>query len=248
MARGTEPVSRTAGIAALLRKDWAVFQPRFRAAVVLIFALGALQTVRSDEAFFWLPVLLAGALAGFVPAIEWRQGSDRLVASLPVSRESVVAGRYIAALLGIAASWLAWLAAGTVLDPLLLAGRTDPGAWATLSGGLAFLLMAGLLVAAFLLLHFLLGFGRTALIFAPVVIVVALASRTVAMALVGPPPTPEGLPAILTPAGGAVRFALDALVARAGPVGAAAMVGAALVACMAASAWISARAYRRRGL
>jgi ABC-type transport system involved in multi-copper enzyme maturation permease subunit len=246
MARA-EPVSRTAGIAALLRKDWAVFQPRFRAAVVLVFVLGALQTIRSDEAFFWLAVVLAAALVGFVPAVEWRQGTDRLVASLPVSRESVVAGRYIVALLAIAASWLAWLAAGALLTPVLLAGRTD-GPWATLSGGLAFLLLAGILVAGFLLLYFLLGFGRTALLFAPVTLVVALAARTVAMTLAGPPPMPDGLPPMLTPVGGAVRFALDALIARAGPAGAATVVGAAFVGCLAVSGWIATRAFRRRGL
>jgi hypothetical protein len=236
-----------AGMAALLRKDWAVFQPRYRVAVAVIFVLGAVQTIRADEAYFWLGVLLACALAGFVPAVEWRHGTDRLLASLPVSRDRVVLSRYAAALLGIAVAWVAWTLMGWAASPLLPADRIEPTVSATFAGGLAFVLAAGLLIALFLPPLFRLGFARAAMGFPVMAVGLALILRGAALTT-APYPLPPGMPVALTPAAGALENALAILAERMGRGALAAAVLVVLLGFMAASAELSRRAYRRRGL
>lgn len=239
---------RTGTAAALLGKDWAVFRPLHRAGVALVFVLAALQTVRADEAFLWVGVFLACALAGFVPAVEWRQGTDRLLGSLPVSRDSVVLGRYAAALMAVIGAWAAWVAMGLLLAPLHLGHRTDPGIWSSATGGLTLVLLSSLLIAAFLPLLFKFGFGVAAAVFAPIAIAIVLAARTIAMGIEPHPVAIEGLPPALTPPAAAVRAALDTGVEGIGLAGTALAVLLALGAIMAASAWVSARAFRQRPL
>ena len=153
------------GVSSLLRKDLAVFIPRDRFLVALIYLLAHPMVLPTDEAFFWLGIGLAGALALYVPIMEWHQETDRMLSSLPVGRATVVFSRYLSSVLACVFAGVAWISTGRLLAPLLDAGRTTPGMWTTFEGILTFFLMAGLLIALFLPLYFRFGIGRGATVF-----------------------------------------------------------------------------------
>jgi len=153
------------GVSGLLRKDLAVFIPRDRFLVALIYLLAHPMVLPTDEAFFWLGIGLAGALALYVPIMEWHQETDRMLSSLPVRRTTVVLARYLSSVLACVFAGVAWISTGRLLAPLLDAGRTTPGMWTTFEGILTFFLMAVLLIALFLPLYFRFGIGRGATVF-----------------------------------------------------------------------------------
>jgi hypothetical protein len=149
----------------LLRKEWAVFALRDRAFVLGVFFLASLQAVPADEAFFLLSVALAAALSIYVPTIEWYQETDPMLHSLPLSRGSVVVARYMVALIAGGFAGIAWTTTGRLLLPILDAGRTTPGLWMSLEGGLTFLIAVGLIVSLFFPLYFRFGMGKGAVAF-----------------------------------------------------------------------------------
>ena len=153
------------GISSLLRKDVAVFIPRDRLLVALIYLLAHPMVLPFEEAFFWLGIGLAGALALYVPIIEWHQETDRLLSSLPVRRTAVVCSRYLASVIACGVAGIAWVSTGHLLTPLLDAGRTTPGMWTTFEGILTFFLMALFLISLYLPLYFRFGIGRGAMVF-----------------------------------------------------------------------------------
>jgi ABC-type transport system involved in multi-copper enzyme maturation permease subunit len=239
---GTVTPNRTARGATLrlLRKDAAAFRPRYVGLVTLIYVMAALQAVRHEEALFTLGVMLAVALAVAVPAIEWRLGTDRLLASLPVRRSTLVHARYVAAGLAVALAWAAWVSTDALLAPFLAPDRQGPGSWATPEGNAAFLALCMAILAIFLPLFFRLGLGRAASVFLPVL--VALYGLAAAMAAVP---------------GGGIRFVAPGALARsviAAPAGAwgwpaaAAVVVSAMVGVVALSLGLSTGAFRRRDL
>lgn len=246
---GRAPASAPRLIRALLRKDWVVLQPRYRAGIPLVFLIAALQTVGSDEVYFWLGVALAGALALTVPVIEWRVDAGRLVASLPATRRNVVTARYLAAGIACAAACAVWAGTGAVLRPLLHAANAGAGGWATLlTGALTFAVVTGVLLAAILPLLFGLGLGRAAVVFLPVALGLVLVGRTLAgVAAPIPTDTPDRALQLGAP-GAVIRWAMAALVDRVGGGAAVALSAIALVALWSLSARASAWAYRRRGL
>ncbi|MEJ2187255.1 MAG: ABC-2 transporter permease [Gemmatimonadota bacterium] len=235
----------------LLRKDVAVFRPRDRAVVALVFILGALQTVRYDPAYLWFGIMLAGALVAVVPVVEWRLDTDRMLSSLPVPRGTVVTARYLSAVLACAIAWVAWVAVGYLLAPLLDAGRTGPALWATLEGTMTYAVLSGLLVALFLPLYFRLGLGRAVLAFAFMAPALYLAAVGVARA-VGFEPGPAAPGSIGTLAGlpgpGTMsRVAVGRFLARTGSPGAVVVVSGMAV-LLALSAGVSKRMFSGRDL
>lgn len=164
-AEGPGPVVGRGAVASLLRKEWLVFTPRDRAFVLGVFVLAALQTSFFDEAFFLLGLALAGALATYVPVLEWFQETDPMLHSLPVGRSAVVTARYIVAVVAGGIAGIAWATTGQILLPILMSNRTAPGMWMSLEGALTFVIAAGLMFSLFLPLYFRLGMARGAVAF-----------------------------------------------------------------------------------
>jgi hypothetical protein len=199
MATPFEPLasrSRALSMARLLRKEWLVFSHRGPFFVFGVFVLASLQTFRVDEAFFLLNVALAGALAVYVPVLEWYQESDPMLHSLPITRNAVVVTRYLVAVVAGGVAGLAWSATGRLLLPLLDAGRSTPAMWTTLEGMLTFFISVGLLFALFFPLLFRFGMGRGAVAFLALsLVLLSVGYGTVGLAS-GPVQTgPLGFPA-----------------------------------------------------
>lgn len=170
MAVRTDPAvrpTRFSGVLSLLRKDLAVFRLRDRGLITLVYLLGHPTVLPNQEAFFWLGIALVGALALYVPTIEWHQETDRMLSSLPVTRATVVLSRYVSTIVACAVGTGAWVSSGFLLGPLLGPDATDSGMWTTLSGITAFMSVAILLLSLFLPLYFRFGIGRGAMIFVP---------------------------------------------------------------------------------
>jgi ABC-type transport system involved in multi-copper enzyme maturation permease subunit len=157
-------------VTGLLRKDLAVFVPRDRLLIGLVYLLGHPMVLPNREAFFWLGVGLAVALVLYVPAIEWHQESERMLSSLPIRRSSVVVSRYLSSILACGLAALAWVSTGRLLSPLLSPLFTDAertsGIWATFEGVLSYLVVVVSITALFLPLYFRFGLGRGAVLFA----------------------------------------------------------------------------------
>lgn len=233
----------------LLRKDLAVFRPRYRAAVAFVFLLAALQTVRSDEAFLWTAIMLAGALVVFVPAIEWRLDTDRMLGSLPVRRDTIVVARYVVALLACVIAGVAWTGGGHLLAPIIDPGPAPPAMWDTLAGALTYVGLFSLLTALFLPLYFRLGLGRGALAFFAAGLALYVASR--APAAMTNAPAGEGslrLRDLLAPPDATVQTAVADLLAQLGAPWTIGVFGAGIGALLALSMWASIHGFRRREL
>jgi hypothetical protein len=156
-------------VAATLRKDLAVFVPRDRFLVGLVYLLGHPTVLPNQEAFFWLGVGLAAALVVYIPVIEWYQESERMLSSLPIRRSALVLSRYFSSMLACGLSVVAWVCSGRLLSPLLvpLFSGVEPtrALWTTLEGVLALLVVVVTMTALFLPLYFRFGLGRGILLF-----------------------------------------------------------------------------------
>jgi hypothetical protein len=156
----------------LLAKDFRLVAP-YLWAIVPAHMLWCAQSLVSPEFYFWTCMTGAcGWTLGVVMA-EWHFDTDRFVASLPVSRATIVKARYASAFSGLAAGAILFVVYGLVamaVVPERLA-RHWPAtpAWASADGVLAFLGVGGVLIAGFLPFFFRLGlpmggglFGATA--------------------------------------------------------------------------------------
>lgn len=217
----------------LLRKEIRVAS-WYALAVLAAFLLTGAQVVPYDAGFLWMGIGLAVGLTLLVPTIEWRLDTDRLIASLPVDRADVVRARYIVAIVAVPLALVVWTLWGRLWLPLLDPERNEPARWATFEGGLTFVLLAGLNLAALLPLHFALGLGRGATAFAAGWLGVGL---------------------VVTAATGAARDPVGAMAGAVGwlrgtvgsPWAVVVMLGG-LGVVLALSAWVGTRAYARRDL
>ena len=221
------------GIVGLLRKDLAVFIPRDRALLTLVYLLAHPMVLPNEEAFFWLGICLAGALALYVPTLQWHQETDRMMSSLPLRRTTVVFSRYLASGLACGVAGVAWVSTGRILAPVLDAGFTPPAMWTTFEGTLTFFLMSGLLLSLFLPLYFRFGLGKGALVF------MGLSFGLYVLASV-----PSG---IIIP-GRALETVVGNLNGRVGTGWALVLVLGGLGAVVAGSGGLSARWFERRDL
>ncbi len=227
------PKGAIPGVWGLLRKDLAVFIPRDRFLIALIYLLAHPMVLPTEEAFFWLGMSLAGALALYVPIMEWHQETDRMLSSLPVRRATLVFSRYLSSVFACVFAGVAWVSTGRLLAPVLDAGRTTPGMWTTFEGILTFFLIAGLLVALFLPLYFRFGIGQGATVF------LGMSFGVYAMA---------SLPSGLVMPGADVQARSSAMTASVGPGWVLFLILAGMGAALAVSARLSVGWFERRDL
>ena len=225
------------GVFGLLRKDLAVFIPRDRFLVALVYLLAHPMVLPHEEAFFWLGIGLAGALALYVPIMEWHQETDRMLSSLPVRRATVVISRYISSLIACGVAGVAWISTGhllaPLLDTLLDGGRATPGMWTTFEGILTFFTMSGLLIALFLPLYFRFGMGRG------VIVYLGMSFALFVLA---------SLPAGVVMPGAAVQAWISAMTASVGPGWILFLILVGIGAAMTLSGRLSVRWFERRDL
>lgn len=139
-----------------------------RRLLAVILPLGILQVATFALAGpLFLPAALAftGLLAFGPIAMEELQGTERLWASLPVTRGQIVAARYLTALIGILAGLGSSWAAGRAIVLLPVTSEGDP---ASVANHVTVALMAAILLlaaAVYLPLHFKYGAGRGVVIY-----------------------------------------------------------------------------------
>jgi ABC-type transport system involved in multi-copper enzyme maturation permease subunit len=231
-------------IACLLRKDLRVFILRDRVLLFGIFFLASLQAFFTEEAFFWLGVLLAGSLAAYVPVIEWIQETDPMLHSLPVRRTAVVTARYLSALFAGVVACISWISAGLLLRTFLDPTRGDPVLWMSPEGLLTYSLAVSVSLALFLPLYFRFGLGRGISVF--LVLGGFLLASLVALAGAGTGGEggtlsgPAARPAFVTPAV-LFRERASELMASLGPVSVLALVLAGAGVLLFLSALLSTR-------
>lgn len=226
----------------LVRKDLTVFTPRDRWWVSGAFLLAAVQTVRADELYFVVGLILAAALAVYVPVLEWFHDTDSLLYSLPVRRGSVVLGRYVSTLLAGGLALAVWVGSGSVLRPILAPDPAGPAMWMTLEGLLTFGSAFALLAALFLPLYFRLGVGRGALAFLGLLLVLVPAVYASAGLAWGP--TAAGASLVLPSS--LVGARVSALVGAVGPAVALGVLLAGLTVILTLSGLLSTHGLRRR--
>ncbi len=197
------------------------------------FELPLKKKVKSLSQGMGTKFALVGALALYVPTIEWHQETDRMLSSLPVSRATVVFSRYVSTIFACAIGAGAWVSSGHLLSPLLASGPTNPEMWTTLSGITAFVSVAALLLSLFLPLYFRFGIGRGAMIFVPSVMGLYLLSAQ-----------PRGF----VPPATAVQAQILSFSASIGPGWVLLLILLFLAAMMAASGRLSIRWFENRDL
>ena len=145
---------------ALLAKDLRLVAP-YLWAIVPAHALWCAQSLLSHELYFWTCLVFALGWTVAVLMIEWQLGTDRFVASLPVSRATIVKARYASALGGLGAGALLFVVYGlgamAIVPERLARHWPDSPAWASADGVVAFVAVGFVLLAGFLPLFFRLG-------------------------------------------------------------------------------------------
>lgn len=215
-------------------------------AAVPVYVLIGLQVFSFGSAFFWGTVVSASLLLIGTSALDWRNGADLFVHSLPVTRAAVVRARYLTA----AAAGLLALALGAALGiaaALILDTRGIPWPrWVAADVGLSFVVAYAVVVAVYLPCHFRWGFGRgnlAAALALAAMLVLADAARTLAPAVMSRADgatSADGLPLGQIPTGVAL------IVGRLGLAPASLLVVAASVAVLWLSSEVAVRAARRR--
>jgi hypothetical protein len=145
---------------ALMAKDIRLVAPHLWA-IVPAHALWCAQSLLSHELYFWTCLVFALGWTAAVLMIEWQFGTDRFVASLPVSRATIVKARYASALGGLAAGTFLFvvygLAATAVVPERLARHWPDSPAWASADGVLALLMVGFVVIVSFLPFFFRFG-------------------------------------------------------------------------------------------
>lgn len=207
-------------------------------AVLPLNALAALQLARSGGGFFWANVTCASFILVALSMLDWKNGTDPFVHSLPVTRALVVRARYLtAAAIGVL-SLLVGATVGTARGLALAAQGAPWPRWMAGDMALAFVLAFAVVAAIYLPCYFRWGFGK-----GNVAAALALAAGILVIGFLGPaaggtahggvPPgrIPQGVTAVVE------RFGLAA--------GATAVLGVA-AALWWASSKAAMRAYERR--
>jgi hypothetical protein len=130
-----------------------------------IYALVSLNAARHAPAFFMLGVVLAAVLVVAVPAMEWMFDADRFVCSLPVSRATLVVGRYLSAVLATGLGLAVWMGSAALLSARLTSADPNLSRWVSIDGAVAYGVVAVTLVAIFLPCYFRFGLGKGAAVF-----------------------------------------------------------------------------------
>ncbi|MGE5359896.1 MAG: ABC-2 transporter permease, partial [Bacteroidales bacterium] len=213
--------------------------------------LWCVQALLVPELDFWMNLAPALGWTAGLAMIEWHYDGDRFVASLPVTRASIVTARYVSGLSVVfvgAALYAAYgHAAAAVAGQRLLARWPGTPAWAAADGVAAFLLVGYAILVGFLPFFFRFGLPLGTGLFA----VSAAAVLTVAglfSSLVSTPGVSIARSGLAHLPSGMVRAWLASLSAQWGTAPAAFVIIAGAAACGLVSLRLSVRSYERRDL
>jgi len=237
----------------LLMKDVRLVAPFLWLIVPAHMLMGA-QSFLLPEFDFWWNLAAALTWTVAVVSIEWHFDADRLLASLPVTRPTVVRARYASALAGVALGAVLYVAYGhgvmAIAGERLIGRWHGVPAWASADGVCAFLAVGYVLVIGFMPFYFRFGlpFGATLFVVSAGITV----SAATGLARVG-----DSTARLVRAQGGAamglqpseiIRGWFSSLAASwgEGPAALALFVGAAMLGFL--SVWLSARFFRRREL
>jgi hypothetical protein len=167
----------------LLAKDVRLVAP-YLWLIVPAHVLFCVQAFLVPELDFWMNLAVALAWTAAIALVEWQSDTDRLIASLPTARATVVEARYASALAAVAIGLLLYIVYGHAVmavatDRLMVRWSGMTPAWTSADGVAAFLLVGYLLVVVFLPFYFRFGFSLGAMLFS----VSAAAAIAVATAL-----------------------------------------------------------------
>ena len=166
----------------LLAKDLRLVAP-YLWLIVPAHVLFCVQAFLVPELDFWMNLAVALAWTAAIALVEWQSDTDRLLASLPAARTTIVEARYASSLAAVAIGALLYVVYGHAVmavatDRLTARWSGTTPAWTSADGVAAFLLLGYVLVVAFLPFYFRFGFPRGATLFsvsAAVAIAVATA-------------------------------------------------------------------------
>jgi len=179
----------------MLSLIWKDFVAARRLLLLLVIPLGAVQlaVLASVPPIYPLAALSFAAVLAFGSiAVEETQRTELLWNSLPVSRDALVAARYLVALIGMTFGLALGWAIAQLTERSISIGALGP---ATFTSFTAHLLMFGMLVLAaaiFLPLHFRFGPGRAVMLFLAItvgtVVVISLVAQAIMSAKGYPSP------------------------------------------------------------
>jgi hypothetical protein len=151
----------------LLAKDVRLVAP-YLWLIVPAHVLWCLQASLSPYFYFWMSLIAALGWTAAIVMIDWRTEADRVVASLPVTRATIVHARYVSALGGLAlgaALYLLYAYAVVTIAPEGTLRRTVAAEGASFKGVLAFVAIGYVLIIAFLPFYFRFNLPLGALLF-----------------------------------------------------------------------------------
>jgi len=146
----------------LLAKDLRMVAP-YAWLIVPGHVLWCAQAFLVPELYFWFGLGAALAWTVALAGIEWQLEADRLLGSLPVTRATIVVGRYVSALGALVLGAALYVLYGFLISAVAaerLAGRWHgTPAWASAAGVAAFFLTGLVLVVTYLPFLFRFGFA-----------------------------------------------------------------------------------------
>jgi hypothetical protein len=232
----------------LLAKDVRLAMP-YVWLIVPAHVLFCAQAFLVPELDFWMNLAIALSWTVVVALLDWRFESDRLLASLPVTRATIVRARYASAVAVVALGAVLYTIYGhavmAVATTRLAERWSREPAWASPDGIAAFLLVGYVLLIAFLPFYFRFGLPLGAALFSATAALTISAATALTHLLAGS--EPAAARAALTPSEG-IRAWLSSLSAWWGPELASLGILAAAVLAGILSVRLSIRFYEGRDL
>ncbi len=218
-----------------------------------LHALWCVQVFLVPDLYFWMSLTAALAWTAAIAFADWHFGADRLLASLPVSRATIVEARYVSAVGALAAGAVLYVAYGHLVVAVAADGVVDRWhgnlSWMGAGGATAFFLTGYLLLLGFLPFFFRFGLPLGGSLF-----LVAAAAGVAAAAAIGPVcgfgPLDGTARSVIEgmPWAARVQLCLSSLAADWGVTGATVAVTAAALVAGACSRSLSVRFFEGREL
>ena len=211
--------------------------------VVPSYLVPATAAARTGGVFLWVNVAFGAMMIASVCLLDARNGADRFIHSLPVTRTDVVLARYGTALVLTAVALAAGAAIAVVRGLASVSAGGDWPRWIAPDVVLAYLIVMAVVISVYLPCYFRWGYGAGTVVAASLLAGIIIAAD-VAGGWMEIRPVSGSTPAIL-PRGLAVRLTAAA-VGQWGLVAASIAGMAAAGALLAGSAALAVRAYRDR--
>ncbi len=136
------------------------------------YLLMAYAMYEEASAFFLITMVFSLMLALATNIVDDKSGVDAFFCCLPLSRSTLVRGRYLSSLLAIAAGTVTYVVYGAVLDRLLVDGDLASNlSWAEM---VTFLSVPVLLVSLFYPIYYRLGFDSGAIVLVMILTILLL--------------------------------------------------------------------------